>query len=193
MAGEMPKSLLFVPMIAGGKVTGIISLQNLDREHAFTEANVRLLTTITANMGVALENARLFNETQRLLKETEQRAAELSVVNSVQRGLASKLDMQAIYDLVGDKIREVFSANTLFLATLDLKNGTMHRRYAYEEGKRYEVPPELEVVDGGTSGLDLLPSVDALATLLRHLIVEQGAQALNEPRRGATWISGSTT
>ncbi len=49
-------------------------------------------------MGVALENARLFDETQRLLKETEQRAAELAIINSVQEGLAAKLDFQAIDD-----------------------------------------------------------------------------------------------
>ena len=70
---------------------------------------MRLLTTLTNSMSVALENARLFDETQRLLKETEQRAAELAIINSVQEGLASKLDMQAIYDLVGDKVWEVFN------------------------------------------------------------------------------------
>jgi len=31
-------------------------------------------------MSVALENARLFDETNRLLKETEQRKAELAVI-----------------------------------------------------------------------------------------------------------------
>ena len=60
-------------------------------------------------MGVALENARLFDETQRLLKETEQRAAELAVINSIQQGMAAELDFQAIVDLVGDKLREVFA------------------------------------------------------------------------------------
>ena len=49
-------------------------------------------------MSVALENARLFDETQHLLNETEQRAAELQIINSVQEGLASKLEMQAIYE-----------------------------------------------------------------------------------------------
>ena len=39
-------------------------------------------------MSVALENARLFDETNRLLKETEQRTAELGIINSVQEGLA---------------------------------------------------------------------------------------------------------
>ena len=71
---------------------------------------MRLLQTLANSMSVALENARLFDETQRLLKETEQRNAELAIINSVQEGLASKLEMQAIYDLVGDKIREMFDA-----------------------------------------------------------------------------------
>ena len=60
-------------------------------------------------MSVALENARLFDETQRLFKESEQRAAELAIINSVQEALAAELNMQGIYDAVGDKIREIFN------------------------------------------------------------------------------------
>jgi hypothetical protein len=45
-------------------------------------------------MSVALENARLFAETQRLLKETEQRNAELAVINGIQQGMAAQLDFQ---------------------------------------------------------------------------------------------------
>ena len=69
-------------------------------------------------MGVALENARLFDETKRLLAETDQRAAELAVINSVQQGLAAELDMQAMYDLVGDKIREIFDAQVVDIGHL---------------------------------------------------------------------------
>ena len=63
-------------------------MQNLDRENAFSESDVRLLETLANAMSVALENARLFDETQRLLKITEDRAAELAIINSVQEGLA---------------------------------------------------------------------------------------------------------
>ncbi len=70
----------------------------------------------------ALENARLFDETQRLLKETEQRNAELAVINSIQQGLAAKLNFQAIVDLVGDKLREVFKTRDLICHP-----GTMQR------------------------------------------------------------------
>ena len=69
--GDMPKSQIYVPMIADGRVKGIISLQNLDHEHAFSESDISLLTTLTNSMSVALESARLFDETARLLKEIE--------------------------------------------------------------------------------------------------------------------------
>ena len=76
-------------------------------ENAYNDADVRLLQTLANAMSVALENARLFDETQRLLKETEERAAELAVINSVQAALAAELNIQGIYDAVGDKITEI--------------------------------------------------------------------------------------
>ena len=93
--------------------SGSLQLENHEREHAFGDAEVRLLQTVASSMGVALENARLFDETQRLLKETEQRAAEMAVINSIQQGIAGELDFQAIVDLVGDKLREVLKTDDI--------------------------------------------------------------------------------
>ncbi len=139
--GVAPKSLIAVPLFVGDELRGGISLQNSDHENAFSESDVRLLQTLASSMSVALENARLFDETQRLLKETEQRAAELAIINSVQQGLASKLDMQAIYDLVGDKIQEIFHAETLSILQPDVVNRAVHLRYVVENGQRYYPPP----------------------------------------------------
>jgi GAF domain-containing protein len=139
--GEMPKSLIYVPMMAAGEVTGIISLQNLDHEHAFSDSDVNLLTTLVNSMSVALESARLFDETTRLLKETEQRTAELSVINKVQEGLARELDIQGIYELVGEKIREIFNAQIIDIVTYDKKTGMIEDRYAFEKGDRTLLGP----------------------------------------------------
>src|SRR5689334_3481413 len=54
-----------------------------------------------------------------LEEKVAQREAELAIINSVQEGLASKLDIQTIYELVGDKVREIFSADTTFIAFKD--------------------------------------------------------------------------
>ena len=95
-------------IVVGDRRVGTIAMENHEREYAFGESEVRLLTTIASSMGVALQSARLFDETQRLLKETEQRNAELAVINSIQQGMAGSLDFQGIVDLVGDKLRQVF-------------------------------------------------------------------------------------
>ena len=84
---QAPKSTIIVPLIVNSEVKGSVSLQNVDRENVFSEADVRLLQTLANSMSVALENARLFDETQRLLKETEQRAGELATINTISTAL----------------------------------------------------------------------------------------------------------
>ena len=87
---DQARSIVRVPIYTDDRLLGSIGLKNHEREHAFGEAEVHLLGTVAASMGVALENARLFDETQRLLKETEQRNAELAVINSIQQGMAAE-------------------------------------------------------------------------------------------------------
>ncbi len=133
-------SMVGVPIIGSDRALGIIALQNHEREYAFGESEVRLLQTVAASMGVALESARLFDETQRLLKETEQRNAELAVINSIQQGMAGSLDFQAIIDLVGDKLREVLHTETIGIRWLDYQQHAIHYLYEFERGVRRTIP-----------------------------------------------------
>src|SRR5258708_26785349 len=114
-----------------------MGVQNSDKENGVSDSDVRLLETLANSMGVALENARVFDETTRLLKETEQQKAELGVINSVQGGLARELDMQAIYDLIGDRITKLFNAQAVIIATFDHETATEHFKYLIEDGQRF--------------------------------------------------------
>jgi GAF domain-containing protein len=137
----MPQSVLLVPMVVGNNVRGYVTLQNLDRENAFSESDVRLLNTLVNSMSVALENARLFNETSRLLAETEQRNAELAVINSVQEGLVREMDMNAIYNLVGNRICEVLNTQTLLIRTFNHEKKLEIWEYVIENGERLYSEP----------------------------------------------------
>jgi PAS domain S-box-containing protein len=134
IVGEAPKSVLFVPLVSSGRATGMISLQNLDREHAFRESDQQLLETLAGSLSVALENARLVHETR-------QRNAELALINGVQDAIAGELDPQAIYDAVGDKIREIFDAQVVSIRTIDGPTGLVHYPYINERGERPQVEP----------------------------------------------------
>ena len=132
--GDPPKSALFVPLVSGGKAMGTISLQNVDREHAFGESDQQLLETLAGSLSVALENARLVHETR-------QRNAELALITSVQEAIAGELEPQAIYDAVGDRIRDVFDAQTVIIGTFDEATGLTHFPYFIERGERLEAEP----------------------------------------------------
>lgn len=140
--GAWPKSAIFVPLLVGDKAKGVISIQDLEKENSFTSSDVRLLQTLASSMSVALENAELFDETQRLLKETEQRANELSIINSVQEGLSHRLDIQGIYRLVGENVRQIFKAQSVMIGSFDTQSGTENLWYVFEKGKYQEnLPP----------------------------------------------------
>jgi GAF domain-containing protein/CheY-like chemotaxis protein len=137
--GFEPLSELWVPLVSEERVLGTVCVWDFEREHAFRESQVRLVSMVVATMGIALENARLFSETQRLYKDSEQRAAELAVINSVQEGLAAELDFKAIIDLVGDKIAEIFAAKDMAIALHDRASGIVSMPYYLEHGQRFEV------------------------------------------------------
>ena len=126
LGGSMPMSWLGVPISTGDRVIGVINLESL-RPHAFTAADERLLSTLASSMGVALENARLFAETTR-------RVAELGIVNSVGQAVASQLDLDPLMALVGERMRELFQADIVYVALHDPVADLIEFPYYFEEG-----------------------------------------------------------
>ena len=54
-----------MPITVGKKAIGVLSVQSIEEEGRFGEADVRLLSTMAANVGVAIQTARLFAEVGR--------------------------------------------------------------------------------------------------------------------------------
>ena len=136
------ESWLGVPIPGAKDVTGVIGLRD-PRPHAFSDADERLVSTLAASMGVALENARLFDETKHLLAETDQRAAELALVNEIGMALAKQLDFQAIIELVGERLVSIFrtQAHDLFIALHDRASGLISFPFDIEAGTRLQRDP----------------------------------------------------
>ena len=178
---DQAKSAVCMPIIANDRVLGDISLESHEREHAFGESEIRLLQTVASAMGVALENARLFDETQRLFKQSEQRAAELAIINAVQEALAGELNIQGIYDAVGDKIREIFGNRDMGIRIYDAKTGLEHFPYVYEAGQRLSIP----------SGPQREKGFSAHVRRTRETLVINEAMEQAIVRHGSTLIAGT--
>ncbi|UCG96467.1 MAG: GAF domain-containing protein [Burkholderiales bacterium] len=106
-------SVVCAPVIVGDRVLGSINLENHERENAFGETEVRLLTTIAASMGSALENARLFNETHELLERQTATAEVLGAISS------SVVDTAPVFDKILDSCHRLFAADERAVLLVD--------------------------------------------------------------------------
>ncbi len=64
--GKPAKSWLGVPMIVGDRVIGVIGIQSYTEEGIYDEGHLELLSTVANQAAIAIENARLFGETEHL-------------------------------------------------------------------------------------------------------------------------------
>jgi PAS domain S-box-containing protein len=132
--GELPKSLVVVPVSKQGNLSVSISLQDMDREHVFRDTDVRLLETLAASMSVALENARLFDE-------TSQRNAELAIINSVGEAMSQNLDVDTVIKIVGDKVQQIFDADMVAIGLTNDQESYVEIPYSYALGEYFEEEP----------------------------------------------------
>ena len=77
----------------------------MDHEHAFSASDVRLLQTLANSMSVALENARLFAETQRRTRET-------AALAEVGRDISSTLDLATVMDRIAHHAKDLLNAGS---------------------------------------------------------------------------------
>jgi hypothetical protein len=90
-------SAVFVPIFVGDRLTASITLESFEREDAYGDAEVHLLSAVASSMGLALRNAQLFNETKQALDRQTATAEILKVINR------SPTDVLPVFDAVAER------------------------------------------------------------------------------------------
>ena len=117
---DASKSSAEVPIVGGDRILGSIIVESFERENAFSDDDVRLLQTVAASMGVALENARLHTETREALDRQTATAEVLRVLGS------SMTDTQPVFDAIVGNCGRLFGDSRVVLWLID--DGRLHAR-----------------------------------------------------------------
>ncbi len=174
-------SIVAVPIIGSDRALGVIGLQNHEREYAFGRSEIELLETVAASMGIALENARLFDETQEALDRQTATAEVLQVISS------SMENAQPVFDKILESCQRLFSGHQLGISLVGddgLVHLGAHRGSAREVLERY-YPRPVEQTSVGLSmaGPDVFHLPDVLAApnpphFMREVAEQMGSYAI---------------
>jgi GAF domain-containing protein/ActR/RegA family two-component response regulator len=97
VVGKPAQSWLGVPLLMGDQVLGAIATQNADKPRIFNEHHQDLLLSVARQTAIAIQNARLFKQTQEALSETE---ALLNIASVSSRTLELQSSLNDVLDLV---------------------------------------------------------------------------------------------
>lgn len=136
-----PHSILTVPMTSGGKVIGALSSQSY-QFNAYTESDQQILGTLANQATVAIQNARLFNETQQLASTLEirviERTAELEreqrnteTLLRILTEVSASLDLDRTLSRTLALLNEATGAEQSTIMLLDPADNLLHYRSGY--------------------------------------------------------------
>ncbi|HET9588604.1 MAG TPA: GAF domain-containing protein, partial [Anaerolineales bacterium] len=111
------------------------TLQVIDETapRAWSQDEQLLVKQVADQLSLALENARLFQETQ-------SRAEELSVLNEMGREISTKLEISAIAEVIYRYTSRLMDTKNFFVALFDEKTEEKSYPLVLEEGRRMLLP-----------------------------------------------------
>lgn len=136
--GKHAYSWLGVPMIYKNNVEGVMTVQDYQKEEAYTWEDELFLENIAAKAAVVIANTRLVEDEMR-------RAKELAMLNKVVHRLTKSLNIQEICNSVASSILEYFKN---FNIAIFLKEGDELVLKKLSKGFRDEVPRDLRMKFG---------------------------------------------
>ncbi len=105
-------SVLAVPMLLGGQPIGVIGVARREAG-AFPDKAISLLQTFADQAVIAIQNARLFNETQEALETQTATAGILKVISE------SPTDVQPVFNAIAERARVLCGAVVGFTTRFD--------------------------------------------------------------------------
>ena len=137
----LSSSILAVPMVLGGRITGMLSAQSYHPD-LYTEEDQQVLSTLANQAGVAIQNGRLFGETERLALELEQRVVERTAqlrheqqntetLLRILTEVSSSLDLDRALNRTLSMLNEATGADQGTIMLLNMEDNLLHYRAGY--------------------------------------------------------------
>ena len=128
LLGQNLRTVVGISLQAKERVFGVLLLGTPDNRN-FTPAELRLLLALGHQIGMAVENSYLVQQTSR-------RSEELHILNEIGRALSSTLEPDALFDRIYSEMKRLLDVSSLFIAFYDHKTQQVRFEIDVLEGDR---------------------------------------------------------
>ncbi len=125
------RSELAVPLVARGRVVGVLDVQST-RVNAFTERESTMLRLIGSRVAVSIDNARLYRRVQKQ-NRTSRTMSELS------REFSSILDLDELLKRIAESVRTLIAYDAFGIFLVDAANDVLRTRFSARYDTRVEI------------------------------------------------------
>ena len=119
------RAWLGVPLLVRDRLIGIMTVHSYREGYRYSDEHVDVLTTIAAQAAVAIENARLYQQSAR-------QARQLATLNQIGRTLTSSLDPERVPALIIEQVTDLLNVEEGSLLLADPVTGDLV--FAYTTG-----------------------------------------------------------
>ncbi len=188
--GGNVNATISVPVSFHNEIIGVLGIHRVNLEHEITDWDLKLLKGLTAQIAIAIENARLFTEINRknqvLIKQNEVHATltQLSIQNkgidAIVKELTRMLGMSLIFV---DLLKNEYFPGRAFLSfsmeeltqIIGAKNYPIYVDLYDHDEKYFFIYP---IITDSTCTGCLIVSAERSITQLEHMIIERGGSVL---------------
>lgn len=121
------RTVVGISLQAKEQAFGVLFLGSPDSRR-FTSAELRLLLALGHQIGMAVENSYLIQQTSR-------RSEELHALNEIGRALSSTLDPEAVFEIILSELKRLFVFNDFYIALNDPAHGEIRFETQMREGE----------------------------------------------------------
>ena len=165
------RSELAVPLVARGKVVGVLDVQST-RANAFTERESTMLRLIGSRVAISLDNARLYRRVHKQNK-TSRTMTELS------REFSSILDLDELLKRIAASVRSLIEYDSFGIFLVDAPNDLLRTRFSARYDQRVDIGniPLGKGITGSAVETRLPVRVADTATDARYIASHQGIRS----------------
>jgi len=114
-------SLMAVPLMIEGRLLGVMCIESLYFKRAFNRYDLQFFETITTQLTIAVENARIVENARRLQVELGRKVRELNTLFDVGEATSLIIDVNELFQVLVQKAAKVLDVQKCSLMVLEEK------------------------------------------------------------------------